>query len=217
MRLAIETAIASVPNDKLTEALATRPLLVVLHGFGSNEQDLMRLTPHLPADFVTIALRAPLTAGPGYSWFPIESPGDPRSEVADDAAAAILEWLDGLAQGLTVGGPIVLLGFSQGAAMVTHLMRHRPDAFLAGVALSGFSIGELLPGDAGLAATRPPLFWGRDDADPVITRAAIERTSEWMPGHFTVDEHLYPGIGHSVSQQELSDISDFLVRVLDGR
>uniref|UniRef100_UPI003F7437F0 hypothetical protein n=1 Tax=Enterococcus faecium TaxID=1352 RepID=UPI003F7437F0 len=40
---------------------AGRPLLVLLHGYGSNERDLFGLVPHLPAEFVFAALRAPLT------------------------------------------------------------------------------------------------------------------------------------------------------------
>ena len=65
----------SVPPDERTAALRDRPLLVLLHGYGSHEGDLFGLVPYLPPEFVVAAVRAPLTPpfpAPGWSWFPIE-------------------------------------------------------------------------------------------------------------------------------------------------
>src|SRR5680860_430544 len=88
-----------------------RPLLLILHGYGSHEGDLFSLAPHLPLEPVIAALRAPLAAGQGWAWFPLNDPGNPDSEGVEAATAGVLEWLDALpVQPASVG----LLGFSQG-------------------------------------------------------------------------------------------------------
>jgi phospholipase/carboxylesterase len=184
-----------------------RPLLLILHGFGSHEGDLFALAPHLPLEPVIASLRAPLTAGGGWSWFPISEPGNPNIEPLDAAALGVLEWLDTLPeQPVSVG----LLGFSQGGAMALQLMRHAPDRFAFAVQLSGFLGPGERAGDARLAERRPPVFWGRGTRDQVIPAAAVDRTQAWLPGHSTLTERVYEDMPHSVSQAELNDIVTFL-------
>lgn len=185
-----------------------RPLLLILHGFGSHEGDLFSLAPHLPLEPVIASLRAPLAASAGWAWFPIsEHAGLPDPETADAAALGVLEWLDELPeQPASIG----LLGFSQGGAMVLQLLRHAPERFAFAVQLSGFvATGERV-GDARLASRRPPVFWGRGTADAIIPPDAIDRTQAWLPGHSTLTERIYEGMTHSVSQAELADIVTFL-------
>jgi phospholipase/carboxylesterase len=196
----------SVPDSELAEALATRPLLVLMHGRGSHERDLFSLLPLLPVGPVIASIRAPLRLGDGFTWFPPAEPGMPSSEAADAASIAVLEWIDSL----QTRTPIALFGFSQGAAMAIHLMRHAPERFAAYVALSGFSIDGSQPADSLLETLRPPVFWGRDDADPVIPRSAVARTTAWLPSHSTLTERLYPGIAHSISQEEMREVGVFL-------
>jgi len=187
-----------------------RPLLLILHGYGSHEGDLFSLAPHLPLEPVIAALRAPIPVGDGWSWFPITDP-DVAAEVVDsavdDAATAVLAWLDNLAEPPASVG---LLGFSQGGAMALQLMRRAPDRFAFAVQLSGFVSPGASTGDERLAERRPPVFWGRGTADPVIPRVAVDRTQAWLPAHSTLTERIYEGMGHSVSQAELADIVSFL-------
>lgn len=189
------------------------PVLLLMHGYGSHEHDLVGLVPHLPAHLRSVAVRAPLTAGPGYAWVPIADPGRPDPAATQEAADAVLAWLDAE---VPAGTPVALLGFSQGGLMVTHLLRTRPERFLAGVVLSGFTADVELPGDDALAALAPPVFFGRGDRDPIITPEAFARTSAWLPAHCTTTEVVYPGLAHGVSQQELADVHRFLAEVLPG-
>lgn len=191
------------------EELATRPLLVLLHGVGSHEGDLFSLAPHLPLEPVIASLRAPLPYGSGYSWYDLGFPGAPRSDKVDLAAQAVLAWLDGLDP---APASIALLGFSQGAAVSMQLLRHAPGRFAYVVQLSGYVTGGDLPGDAELEKLRPPVFWGRGNQDPIIPTEAIERTAAWLPDHTALDARIYEGIGHSVSQPELADIIAFIRR-----
>lgn len=57
-----------------------------------------------------------------------------------------------------------------------------------------------------------PLFWGRDLADPVITRDKIEFTLGWVPSHTELTSETYPQIAHSVSMEEIQDVDAFLKR-----
>lgn len=181
---------------------AGRPLLLLLHGFGSHEGDLFGLSPRLPLSPVIASVRAPLREGPGFAWFP---QSERTGAAAEEAAVALLQWVD--AQEFTSIG---LLGFSQGGAMALELLRHRPRSFAYAVQLSGFVLPTEHPGDDELARSKPPVFWGRGTADEVIPSSLIEYTQEWLPHHATMTERIYEGLGHSVSEQELSDLTAFL-------
>lgn len=228
----IEWAVAGKPASEphaLTALASGMPLLVLMHGLGSHEGDLIQLAPHLPAEFVCASLRAPLRAyepHDGYSWFPLSlQPGGVTPETAEGstatAAEAVLDWHDALQGRLATVGAVVtktaLLGFSQGGVMVTTLLRLRPGVFSAGVNCSGFVAPGTFDGDAQLTELKQPLFWGRDAADPIISEAAVQLTAEWAPQHTQLTKREYPGIGHSISGEEIADINEFLrVHVLSA-
>lgn len=212
LTIADSDAVWSVAPEERAAALASRPLLILMHGRGSHERDLFSLVPMLPAEAVIVSLRAPLVLGDGFTWFPPAEPGMPSPEGAAASTAAVLDWLDGVESdlGTARSGPTWVLGFSQGGAMTSQLLRLAPERFDAYVNLSGFTIEGELPGDASLETLRPPVFWGRDLVDPMIPASAIERTEAWLPGHSTLTVRQYAGIGHSISAEELDDIRTFL-------
>lgn len=185
------------------------PLVVVMHGRGADERDLAALFPLLPAGFVYASLRAPLAFGMGFAWFDdaVEPPGDPRLASADAMADAVLEWVRHLPwQPTTVGA----LGFSQGGAMATHLLRQGLGIVSFAVNLSGFAVGGAHPADAALAAAPPPAFWGRGSADPFFFPELVQRAERWLAAHTMLTSAVYPGLGHSVSDEMLRDVSAFL-------
>ncbi len=184
-----------------------RPLLVIMHGYGSHEGDLFSLAPHLPLEPVIAAIRAPLPVGAGWAWFPINEPGSPASESVDTAVAAVLAWLDALP---FTPSSVGLLGFSQGGAMALELLRAASHRFSFAVNLSGFVATGPKTSDTALAERRLPVFWGRGTADGVIPASAIERTRAWLPEHSALTERIYEGLPHSISQAELGDVVNFL-------
>lgn len=186
-----------------------RPLLVLLHGYGSDERDLFGLVPHLPPAFAMAAVRAPLSPpwpSPGYSWYPIEGLDGRSADPTTHAAARLIAWIDAHTDAETVG----LLGFSQGAAVALQALRLQPERFGFVVNLSGYATPGHLDGDDVLAELRPPVFWGRGTADTVIPAPLVAHTTEWLPGHSDLSGRVYPGLGHSVSAEELRDIHQFL-------
>ncbi|MGU3410758.1 alpha/beta hydrolase [Microbacterium sp. M1A1_1b] len=187
---------------------AGTPLLVALHGVGSNERDLLGLAPALPPRWTVAALRAPMEWGPGFSWYPLGTPGSPELAPVDTAVQGVLDWVDRVAP---EHSRIGLLGFSQGGSMALQLLRARPSGFAFAVSLSGF----VVPGvddsrDEAVAAVRPRVFLGHGDADPVIPAEATARTSAWAAAHTAVTDRTYAGLPHAVSAAELADVAAFI-------
>ncbi|MDQ4215676.1 alpha/beta hydrolase [Microbacterium sp. ASV81] len=191
------------------------PLLVLLHGYGSDEKDLFALVPFLPEGVAVASLPAPLGAPwpmPGRSWYPIQEleRRDPATVTA--AADAVLRWLDAE----TADAPsIALLGFSQGASVAIQTMRRDPERISAVVNLSGYASPGDLPNDPGLRERRTPVFWGRGTNDDVIPPELVEHTAQWLPEHAELSGRVYQGLTHSVSEDELADVRRFLERWLE--
>jgi phospholipase/carboxylesterase len=93
--------------------------------------------------------------------------------------------------------------------MATQLLRTRPERVAATVVLSGFVQPAPEPADDRLAAERPAVFWGRGTRDDRITADAVERTSQWLTAHSTLTERVYPGMAHTIGNQEIADVRAF--------
>lgn len=186
-----------------------RPVLLLLHGYGSDEHDLFGLVPSLPPAFVVASVRAPLAPPwpmPGASWYPIEGLDGRDPDAVTLAARALLSWI----QDAVGEAPVGLLGFSQGGAVALQTLRAAPDAVSFAVVLAGYAAGGELPGDVVLTERRPPVFWGRGAADDVIPPALVDATAQWLPVHSELSGRVYPGLTHSISQDELDDVRAFL-------
>lgn len=197
-------------------AAAGAPLLLLLHGIGSNEDDLHGLTPYLDERFVIVSARAPLTLGPmSYGWFNIEY--TPSGLVADLAQAAesyrlLLKFIDELIeQYQPSNGQVYLLGFSQGAMMSLYIALSDPAKVAGVVALSGRLPAPVLDHLAAPAALRDlPVLVTHGTLDPVIpivfareTRARLEE----LPLALTYREY---EMGHEVSMESLADVRAWL-------
>lgn len=198
---------SSGPRDR-----ADRPLLILLHGYGSTESDLFQLGTSLPLEPVIASLRAPIPAQwpmMGWAWYALQGDFVPVSSEVDAAATAVLDWLDRLEVEPTSVG---LLGFSQGGSVALQLLRAAPERFAYGVSLAGFVATPEHAGDEDLARVAPPVFWGRGTLDGVIPAAAVRHTGEWLPRHTTLSGRIYEDLAHAVSPQELADVSAFIRR-----
>ena len=186
---------------------AGRGLIVLMHGYGSHEGDLFGMSPGLPLGPVVASIRAPIAENGGWAWFSRadNAAGNPSAEHADEAARAVIEWLDSIEY-----TRVSLVGFSQGAAMALQLIRHEPRRFAATVALSGFVAAGDHPGDAELEIVRPKVFWGRGTADQMIPESAVDRTAAWLPSHTDATIRIYEDLGHSISPRELKEFGAYL-------
>ncbi|MDN4486641.1 dienelactone hydrolase family protein [Demequina sp. SYSU T00039] len=185
---------------------------LLLHGFGSHEHDLPGLAAFLPRGLPWASLRAPLEMGYGAAaWFPLSTDGAMDVTAIRSAADAVWDWVEAT---LPDDVQVVPMGFSQGGLMALQLLRTRPERVVAPVVLAGFVHEGEEPADAALARTRPPVFWGRGDADPVIWPEAVARTARWIDAHTVATRHVYPGLGHAVHEEEMGDVRAFLAAQL---
>ena len=201
---------------------APPPLLLLLHGVGSNEEDLFALAPYLDNRFLVVSARAPVALDyGGYGWFRIDF--TPRGMVADvEQAKRSLGMLPGFVEELVdiYGadvGRVYLCGFSQGAMMSLALLLTRPEMLAGVVAMSGrlpVQVLELEPDREAL--TDKPVLVTHGLHDPVLTveqgRAARDYLSA-LPVELTYRE--YP-MGHEVSPQSLRDVTGWLTAALDA-
>ena len=186
-------------------------VVLLLHGFGSNERDLTGLMPAFDPALPWASLRAPIGVGGGrYAWFEITTPGNPDAAPVVAVTDAIWAWVDAT---VSPAAQIIPIGFSQGGLMASQLLRTRPDRVLATVVLGGFVLGDSQPADSLLASDRPPVFWGRGADDTVIGPPAIERTAAFLPGHSSLVERVYPGLAHGINSAELDDVVGFVASV----
>jgi phospholipase/carboxylesterase len=154
-----------------------RPLVVLLHGRGSNETDIISLADHLPAGLTYAGVRAPIAEGGGYAWFANRGIGRPVAESLAETMAWFRTWLDDIAP---AGRPVVLVGFSGGAAFAGGLILDDPDRFQGAAILFG-----TLPFDAGVPTTPGrlaglPVLVAHGDTDTVIPRDLLERTWTYL-------------------------------------
>ena len=195
--------------SKPEEERAGKPLLLLLHGYGANEEDLLGLADMLPQEFAVASVRAPMVSGAGFTWFPLTASIDYSLDAVKQSAAYVEDWLDSVRPNHPSA---TLLGFSMGMALATTLLRRRPADYAAVVGLSGFAVdagSDASFHDAELDGT-VPMFWGRDQQDPVITPDKIEFTMGWVRKHVKLTKVLYTGMWHGINQQEIGHVSEFL-------
>jgi phospholipase/carboxylesterase len=196
------------------------PLLVLLHGVGSNETDLFSLAPYLDARFFVASARAPVVMGyDAFGWFNIEF--TPAGLVADVAQARaslrqLAVFVGELVDAYSVDPRrVYLMGFSQGAMMSLSLMLSQPRMVAGVVAMSGRLPSELLAEvrDADAFAGLPVFVTHGtfDEVLPVENGRAIRDALSKLPVALTYRE--YP-MAHEVSEDSLRDVTEWLTRTL---
>jgi len=200
---------------------APRSIVILLHGYGSNGDDLIGLVPYwrdaLP-DTVFLSPNAPQPCPGvpgGRQWWPLTSfSPEARAAGVREAAPVLDAFIDSqlAAYGLAEDR-LALVGFSQGTMVALHVGPRR-ERQLAGVV--GYS--GMLADPASLAAearSRPPVLLVHGDADPMVPVAALpQATAALEAAGFDVAAHVSRGLGHSIDEAGLRLGEQFLSRVL---
>ena len=156
-----------------------RPLVVLLHGRGADENGIIGLAEHLPAGPSYAAVRAPIAEGGGYAWFANRGIGRPLEASLSQTMTWFRQWLEEVAP---AGRSVVLIGFSGGAAFAGGLLLSDPQRFQGAAILYGtlpFDAG--VPTDAGRLAG-VPVFVAQGDSDAVIPAELLSRTWTYLLG-----------------------------------
>ncbi|CAN7469847.1 alpha/beta hydrolase [Acidovorax sp. LjRoot117] len=195
-------------------AAATTPrpwLLVLMHGVGSNEQDLFGLAPHIPERFHVLSLRAPFRMGPGsHAWFDfsIEPNGERTINEAQEAQsrALVAQAIASAAEQLGIPPErVVVGGFSQGGIMALSLLLTQPALMQAAMVWHSRLLSQVLPLAAPPDALRGKQLWlshgTHDNVIPLAHAQAIAQHMGPLPVAVTYRE--FPG-AHEIRPAELS-------------
>lgn len=189
-------------------AATAAPLVVLLHGRGSDEREIATLAGHLPAGPAYAAVRAPIAEGGGFAWFANRGIGRPVAESLAETMAWFRNWLDEVAP---AGRPVVLVGFSGGAAFAGGLMLAEPGRYAGAAILYG-----TLPFDAGVPVEKDrlagvPVFVAQGEADTVIPRELLDRTWAYLHGDSgaNVTSRRDPG-GHGITVSTLEELGAWI-------
>jgi predicted esterase len=183
---------------------------LMLHGRGGSADDMLALADEFRMD--DVAYLAPQAAG--HTWYPYSflAPIEQNEPGLSSALDAVSTAVAGLAQHGIGPDRIVLLGFSQGACLALEFAARNARRYSAIVGLSGGLIGPPgLPRSYEGSMERTPVFVGCSDVDPHIPVDRVHETAEVFRGlSASVDERIYPGMGHTVNRDELEVIRALL-------
>jgi len=205
-------ALLSGPRLDPRKGPATQ-LVVLLHGYGADGNDLIGLAEHWRGLLPTVAFAAPnaptrVPGSQGYQWFPISriDPHEMKKGV-EVAAPALDEYLDGELARLNLPPErLALVGFSQGTMLSLHLGLRRAVKPAAIVGFSG-----LLPGPPLELAEFPPILLTHGDQDQVIPPQALFLAAGQLGAAGAgVQWHLAPGMGHGIDPEGLMMAGAFL-------
>ena len=157
------------------------PLLLLLHGYGADEEDLLGLAPHLDARLICVSARAPyaLDFG-GFAWFNIEIGAEGLRFAfaeAEEPLVQVLALVDALRQEHRPTR-VFIAGFSQGASMALAAALKRPRDFAGVIALSGLCCPEMLPENAAVRDLK--VFMSHGHFDPVIPIAQARASRDLL-------------------------------------
>lgn len=191
------------------------PALFVMHGIGSNEQNMLSLVNGLEDSFFIFSVRGHLTQGSGFAYFTIEGYGKPHREVFDDGIKRLANFIDYATANYQIDPEqSYLLGFSQGAIVSMTLALTLGKKIKGVVALSGY-IPQFVkeeymtnPGEHlsvfvshGEYDQVLPYEWGKENVD-YFTKLGVPVTFKSYPE------------GHTVSGNNLQDFQAWIINDL---
>ena len=193
---------------------AAKAVMIMIHGRGASAESILSLVPEIEEpDFAFIA---PQAAGGTWYPYPFMEPVERNEPYLSSALAVITGLVDQvLGQGF-VTQQIMLLGFSQGACLVSEWAVRNPKRYGAVIALSGGLIGDKLvqpPGSFDDAI----FFFGCSDTDSHIPKSRVEESAavvKAMGGD--VIKRLYPKMGHTINHDETAFIHGVMTEVVRG-
>jgi phospholipase/carboxylesterase len=199
------------------------PMLLLLHGYGSNEQDLFGLAPYIDPRFLIISPRAPSSIMPGgYAWFEIGWTATGITIDPPQAERSRKQLVGFIAEALAAydsdRARVYLAGFSQGAIMSASVALTEPEVIAGTVLMSGRVPDEIRPAiaPADRLAGKPFLVvhGTADTVLPIQNGRASRAILSTLPIALTYKE--YP-MGHEINAQSLADVTAWLTARLDSQ
>lgn len=211
--LSLEYLIRKPKNDTKNP-----PLLIMLHGYGSNEQDLFSFADELPDELLIISAKAPLSLGFGsYAWYTIHFDSNDSSKFSDipeakSALSKINLFIDELIDKYEVdANNIFLFGFSQGTILSTVFALNNPDKINHVIALSGYVNEELLNSDFDKKDFSDlDFFVSHGSVDQVIPVEWARKTPAFLDQLHIKYSYQEYAVGHGVAPQNFYDLNAWI-------
>ena len=197
------------------------PLLLLLHGYGSNEEDLFSFAEELPKELLVVSAQAPLSMGyGGYAWYTIHFSNDASKfsdipeakkslEIIDDFLEEILE------EHQADRRRIFLLGFSQGAILSMAYALNNPGKVPYVLALSGYLNTQLIREDLDTEAIKKlDFFVSHGTVDQVIPVDWARKTPDILNSLRIPNSYKEYPVGHGVAPQNFYDLKSWIEKRL---
>ncbi len=196
-----------------TEKSSNAPVIILLHGYGSNEADLFGLKEVLPKKYIVASARAPYPVGPdGFQWFNLNNLDD-QPEIGN-SRSLIVKFIDGLITKYKADRQnVYLIGFSQGAMMSYDVGLYNPGKVKGIAPLSGriFSSVRQNIKNASPQMKQLRVFIAHGAADNRINVAEGRAANSYLKSMGLKPEyHEYAGMGHTISNDVLRDLAKWL-------
>ena len=203
--------------------LDKNPLLLLLHGYGSNEADLFSFASELPEEYFVISLQAPHDLQYGsYAWYAINFDADASKfsdlEQARSSRDLILTTLNELQQAYPLDAQsVTLIGFSQGAILSYAVALSYPDRIQRVAALSGYLNDEIaVAGFEKNNLSRLQIYTSHGTVDQVIPVEWARKAPESLTNLGVLVQYQEYPIGHGVSPQNFYDLNQWLITTRVG-
>jgi phospholipase/carboxylesterase len=187
------------------------PALFVMHGMGSNEQDMLSLVHGMEDSFFIFSIRGHLIQGPGFAYFTIQGFGKPHREVFDEALNRLAKFIDTVSMKEEIDREkLFLMGFSQGAIVSMTLALTLGDKIKGVVALSGY-IPQFVKEEYTInPGKHVSVFISHGEYDQVLPYEWGKESAEYFTElGIPVSFHSYQE-GHTVSLNNLRDFQSWL-------
>ena len=195
------------------------PLLILLHGYGSNEEDLFSFASELPEEYFIISVRAPHDLQPyGHSWYDIHFTSD-NEKFSDDEQAKqsrdlIAKFIDEIIETYPVDSKdISLIGFSQGTILSYAVALSYPEKIKNVVALSGYlNENILIDNYKEKDHSNLSFFISHGNVDQVIPNSWACKAPEFLKNLNIENSYQEYPVGHGVAPQNFYDFKNWLLK-----
>ncbi|MCM3691226.1 alpha/beta hydrolase [Neobacillus niacini] len=189
------------------------PALFIMHGIGSNEQNMLSLVNGLEENFYIFSIRGHLSQPPGYAYFTIQGYGKPHREVFDEGVSKLTSFIDYVCEQYPLDtAQLYLLGFSQGAILAMTLGLTLGSKIKGIVALSGYIPAFVKEEYPIKSVDEVSLFISHGEMDQVLPfEWGVANNEYFRQLGAKVTFNTYPE-GHSVSLQNLQDFTNWLLQ-----
>jgi len=197
------------------------PLLILLHGYGSNEQDLFSFASELPDEFLIISAQAPYTLGfESYAWYAINfdqiNGKFSDLEQAKTSIDKIATFIDEIKTTYkTNDDKTFLLGFSQGAILSYSLSFFYPNKVNYVIALSGYINKELLPKRIENNIVKTKYYCSHGTVDQVLPVEWARNSKPFLDNLVLENEYSEYPVGHGIAPQNFVDFKKWIDKNTD--